>query len=114
MSERRDRSAWRSGLVWLPLALVVIAADQWSKSLIVARFEHYAAINVLPFLDIVRLHNPGAAFSFLADAGGWQRWFFTVLALGVSGAILWWLRGIDARRQALLALGLALVFGGAI
>jgi signal peptidase II len=69
---------------------------------------------VLPVLDITRLHNPGAAFSFLAGAGGWQRWFFTVLAVVVSGAIIHWLRSLDGARQKLLATGLALVLGGAI
>jgi signal peptidase II len=69
---------------------------------------------LLPVLDLTRLHNAGAAFSFLAGAGGWQRWAFTALAIGVSGAILAWLRGLHAHSQATLAAGLALVLGGAL
>ena len=69
---------------------------------------------VLPVLNIVRAHNTGAAFSFLADAGGWQRWVFSVLAIAVSAGIVWWLHGINARAQAALAAGLALILGGAV
>ncbi len=107
---RPRASGWR----WLPLALGVIVLDQLTKAWVEARFELYESLAVLPVLDITRLHNPGAAFSFLADAGGWQRWFFTALALLVSAGIVWWLRRIPAREQALLAAGLALIMGGAI
>jgi len=103
-------SGWR----WLPLALAVIVADQASKGWIERRFALYDSVAVLPVLDITRLHNPGAAFSFLAGAGGWQRWAFTALAIAVSIGILVWLRGIPARSQAVLAAGLALILGGAI
>jgi len=103
-------SGWR----WLPLAVGVVAADQLSKGWIERAFALYDSVPVLPVLDITRLHNPGAAFSFLAGAGGWQRWAFTALALGVSVAILVWLRGVPARSQLALAAGLALILGGAI
>jgi len=69
---------------------------------------------VLPILNIVRAHNYGAAFSFLDDAGGWQRWAFTVLAIGVSIALVFWLRKLALATQGLLAFGLALIVGGAI
>jgi signal peptidase II len=65
-------------------------------------------------LDIVRAHNTGAAWSFLAKAGGWQRWLFTLLALGVSAGIMYWLRRISARGQAMQAWGLSLVLAGAL
>jgi signal peptidase II len=107
---RPRASGWR----WLPLAIGVIVLDQLTKAWIEARFALYEALPVLPVLDITRLHNPGAAFSFLADAGGWQRWFFTGLAVVVSAGIVWWLRRVPAREQALLAAGLALIMGGAI
>ena len=103
-------NGWR----WLPLALAVLVADQLSKGWIEARYALYESTAVLPVLDITRLHNPGAAFSFLADAGGWQRGFFIVLAIVVSIAIVWWLRQIDARREAVLACGLSLILGGAV
>lgn len=103
-------SGWR----WLPLAIGVVVLDQLTKAWIEARFALYESWPLLPVLDITRLHNPGAAFSFLADAGGWQRWFFTGLAVIVSSGIVWWLRRIRAREQALLASGLALIMGGAV
>jgi len=113
MSEARP-ALRESGLVWLPVAVLSIIADQITKAVILARFELHESVTVLPVLDILRAHNPGAAFSFLAGAGGWQRWFFTLLAIGVSVAILMWLRQLPARRPVLPPLGLALVLGGAI
>ncbi len=106
--------AGRSGWRWLPLSIAIIAFDQLTKAWIESSFELYESVVVLPVLDITRLHNPGAAFSFLADAGGWQRWFFTGLALVVSIGIVWWLRRIDPRQQLALSSGLALIMGGAI
>ena len=103
-------SGWR----WLPLSALIIALDQASKAWIERHFQLYESVALLPVLDITRLHNPGAAFSFLAGAGGWQRWFFTGLALVVSVGIIVWLRGVHARAQAWLACGLALVLGGAL
>jgi signal peptidase II len=103
-----------SGWLWLPLSVAAIVVDQFTKTLILARFQLHESVTGLPVLDILRAHNPGAAFSFLAGAGGWQRWFFTVLAGGVSVAILIWLRQLRARAQAVPAAGLALVMGGAL
>jgi len=103
-----------SALRWLPLTAIVIALDQWSKTWIERNFELFESVAIWPILDITRVHNAGAAFSFLAGAGGWQRWFFTALAIVVSGAILWWMRGIHARAQRWLTIGLALILGGAI
>jgi len=107
-------AALQSGWRWLPLAAGVVLADQLSKGWIERAFALYDSIPLLPVLDFTRLHNPGAAFSFLAGAGGWQRWAFTGLALGVSVGILAWLRGVPARSQSALAAGLALILGGAI
>jgi len=107
-------AAMQSGWRWLPLAVAVVLADQLSKGWIERAFALYDSVAVLPVLDITRLHNPGAAFSFLAGAGGWQRWAFTGLALVVSAAILVWLRVVPARSQVALASGLALILGGAL
>ena len=103
-------SGWR----WLPLSALIIAIDQASKVWVERRFELYESIPLLPVFDLTYLRNTGAAFSFLAGAGGWQRWFFTLLALGVSVGIIVWLRGVHARAQAWLAAGLALILGGAL
>lgn len=114
MSEAARPPLRQSGWLWLPLSLLSLLADQLSKGAIVSRLRLHESITVLPVLDILRAHNPGAAFSFLAGAGGWQRWFFTALAAGVSLAILFWLRQLAARAQAIAASGLALVLGGAV
>ena len=99
---------------WLWLTLLVILVDQWTKRLVTSRLDEFEAVVLLPVLDFMRLHNEGAAFSFLSNASGWQRWFFITLAIGVSGAILVWLRRLPARGQNLLAAGLCLVMGGAL
>jgi len=103
-------SGWR----WLPLSALIIALDQASKLWVERSFALHESIVVLPVFDLTYLRNTGAAFSFLAGAGGWQRWFFTLLAAAVSVGIVVWLRGVHARAQAWLAAGLALILGGAL
>jgi signal peptidase II len=105
-----EPSGWR----WLPLTAIVIALDQLTKWLIEKNFELYERVEVLPVLDITRLHNTGAAFSMLAGASGWQRWFFTVLAMGVGVAIVVWLGRLKAKSQGLLACSLSLILAGAL
>jgi signal peptidase II len=105
----RSGPDWR----WLLASLAVIVLDQASKAVVISRFELFDRLPVLPFFDLVRLHNTGAAFSMLADAGGWQNWFFTAVAVGVSGTLLWWFRQVP-RGRVLVPLALALVLGGAI
>jgi signal peptidase II len=99
---------------WLWVGVAVIALDQWTKWLIVERFEEFDRLVLLPVLEFMRLHNEGAAFSFLDDAGGWQRWLFIGLAVAVSTGILVWLRRLPAKGQGLLAAGLSLILGGAL
>jgi signal peptidase II len=97
-----------SGIRWLWISVLVIAVDQLSKLWIERTMVLGDSFPVLPVLDIVRAHNTGAAFSFLADAGGWQRWAFSALALVL------WLRRLALTTHAMLAFGLALILGGAI
>ena len=104
----------RSGLPWAGLALFAILADQLTKLWVVSALQLHEAREWLPVLSILRAHNEGAAFSFLAGAGGWQRWLFTALALVVSFAILTWLRRLDGSQQRLLVVSLALILGGAL
>lgn len=101
-------------ILWLSIASTVVVIDQFTKWLIVENFTLYQRIPVLPVFDLVRLHNTGAAFSFLADASGWQNWFFAGVALAVSIGIVWWLLTLPPRGRGVLALGLVLVLGGAI
>ena len=100
-------------LRWLWLTGVVLVLDQQTKAWIGASLSLYERIGVLPFLDITRVHNRGAAFSFLSTASGWQRWFFAALALVVSALIVIWLRRLPPG-QGRLAAALALVLGGAL
>jgi signal peptidase II len=112
--EEARRKAQRSAIRWLWLSLTVIVLDQITKLYIMANFELYDRIEVLPVLDITRLHNTGAAFSFLANAGGWQRWFFILLGIIVSGLVVAWLARLPVKGRAWLAAALALVVGGAV
>jgi signal peptidase II len=100
--------------LWLYVSLAVIVADQLSKWAIVKYVPLYKRIRLTPFLNLTHQENEGAAFSFLADASGWQRWFFIVLALGIGGAIVVWLWRLRTTGQMVLSAGLALVLGGAI
>ena len=104
------QSGWR----WLPLAGIVIVLDQITKIWVQRHFEYAESVTVLPVLNITLRYNTGAAFSFLADASGWQRWFFAGLALTVAGAIVVWLRRMDGRVQARLACSLSLIMAGAL
>ena len=111
MIEPRLRECgWR----WLPLSAGLILLDQVSKAWIEMHYMLGEYTPVFFWLDITRLHNPGAAFSFLADAGGWQRWFFTLLAIGISAGLVVWLRRLHVRDERVLVIALASILGGAI
>ena len=103
----------RGSLVFLWLSGLIVAFDQLSKFVIERELALLQSITVLPVLEITRMHNTGAAFSFLADAAGWQRWLFTALAVIVSIVLALWLRRID-RGARVLATAVALILGGAI
>ena len=98
---------------WLFLSVLVIVLDKWTKWLVSSQFEYREVLAVCANLNLTLAHNTGAAFSFLAQAGGWQRWFFAGIALAVSGVLTVWLMRLPAGKP-WLALGLALLLGGAI
>jgi signal peptidase II len=110
----RALPALASGWRWLPLAALIIVADQAIKAWMVHHFALLERVHVLRVLDIILTYNTGAAFSFLSDASGWQRWLFVLLALGVSAALMVWMRRLHAAVHGLLACGLALIVGGAL
>jgi len=115
VNDQSNLSARRSNFVnWLILAAVIIVADQLSKWAIVEWVPLYDRVPLNSFLNFTHQQNTGAAFSFLADASGWQRWFFVVLATVVSGVITGWLWQIRKEGPMILAAGLALVLGGAV
>jgi signal peptidase II len=98
--------------LWLGLAAVVILADQVTKTLIIGWFQLGDVRPVTGYFNLVRAHNAGAAFSFLAGASGWQRWFFTVLGLVVSGFIVWMIR--QHPTQKLFCFAVSMIMGGAL
>ena len=102
-----------SMLKWLGLSLFAILLDQGTKLAIDSSMKLYQSIPILPFFKLTYVHNTGAAFSFLSEAGGWQRWFFAGLALVISCVIAVWLARLK-QHETLLAVALALVLGGAI
>ncbi len=101
-------------IFWFAVAAVIVVADQVTKRLVIDNLTLYQHLPVLPIFDLVRLHNTGAAFSFLAGASGWQNWLFMGVAVVVVVGIVWWLTTLPKRGRAVLALGLTLVLGGAI
>jgi signal peptidase II len=98
--------------LWLGLAAIVILADQVTKTLILGWFQYGESRPVTDFFNLVRVHNTGAAFSFLAGASGWQRWFFIGLGLVASGFIVWMLRRHPD--QKLFCLAISMIMGGAL
>ena len=99
-------------LPWLGLALLIIIADQLTKMLIIGNYRLGDATFITSFFNIVRAHNTGAAFSFLASAGGWQRWFFTGIGIAAALFIVWMLRSHAS--QKLFSFALACILGGAV
>lgn len=102
------------GWHWVWVAALVVALDQITKAWIARHLAPGETVTLLPVLAVTLRDNPGAAFSMLADAAGWQRWFFSAVALVVSLAILAYLYRLDARGKRVLVVGLALILGGAV
>ena len=107
-SARRPASLWP----WLGIALAVVLVDQLTKTVIAGTLDLGASHAVTRFFDIVRAHNTGAAFSFLAGAAGWQRWFFIGLGAAAAAFIVWMLSRHGGQR--LFGWALALILGGAV
>lgn len=107
------RSSPGGGLLpWLALALIILIADQFTKVLIMGYYRLGDSTTITSFFNIVRAHNTGAAFSFLAGASGWQRWFFTGIGVAAAIFIVWMLRSHPGQR--LFSFALSCVLGGAI
>ena len=100
-------------LKYLTISAAIIGLDQVTKWLMVSLLALYETVAIMPYFNLTMAHNHGAAFSFLAQAGGWQRWFFTVLALVISTVLVVWLAKLKPEAK-LEAISLSLVIGGAI
>ena len=99
-------------LVWLAMALLILIADQFTKVMVIGYFRLGDSMTMTSFFNLVRAHNTGAAFSFLAGASGWQRWFFTAVGCGAAALIVWMLRSHSSQR--LFAFALTCILGGAV
>ena len=112
-SKKFAKSGSRQGLVlWLGIALLVLLIDQFTKVLVLGAFQLGDSTPITSFFNLVRVHNHGAAFSFLASAGGWQRWFFTGIGVVATLFMLWMLRSHAG--QTLFCLAISLILGGAV
>jgi signal peptidase II len=113
MARTASRAGAASGMLpWLGLALILLIADQFTKVLILGYYRLGDATYVTSFFNIVRAHNTGAAFSFLAGASGWQRWLFTAIGVAATIFIVWMLR--SHHQQKLFSFALACILGGAV
>jgi signal peptidase II len=106
------RAGGRGWLPWLGLAVAVFIVDQLTKVLILGYYRYGDTTHVTSFFNIVRAHNTGAAFSFLAQASGWQRWLFTAIGVAAAVVIVWMLRSHAGKK--LFSFSLACILGGAI
>lgn len=107
------KNVMNTGLSWLWLTLICLIVDQVTKHQVVGSMELYESIQVLSFFSITYVHNLGAAFSFLADQGGWQRWFFTAIAAIASIVFIIWLAKTPKDKK-LLSIAFALLLSGAL
>ena len=103
----------KSPTKWLWISALVILLDQLTKQIAESQLTPHQAVNLFPYFDWYLTYNTGAAFSFLADAGGWQRWFFTITALVISAIIFFWIKKL-APEDKITAISLSLILGGAI
>jgi signal peptidase II len=103
----------RSGLVWLVLSIVLLTLDQITKWVVSTEMSLYQTIDILPVFNFTYVHNYGAAFSFLSEAGGWQKYFFSIIAITISVLLIYWLKKLPATNK-LLCSAYALVLAGAI
>jgi len=100
-------------LRWLWISIAVIALDLVTKQWALASLAHYQSVPLFPYFDLTLMFNPGAAFSFLSDQGGWQRWFFIVVASAVTIGLVVWLFKLKIDER-LVAVALSLIIGGAV
>lgn len=98
---------------WMIIAAVIVIADQITKYIATVKLEMYESIAVMPMFNFTLMHNEGAAFSFLSDAGGWQRWFFTIISFVVSIVLIVWIKKLKPEEKC-EALAFSFILGGAV
>ena len=103
----------KSGLIWLWVTVVLLILDQVTKYVVSTQMQLYQSIELLPVFNLTYVHNYGAAFSFLSEAGGWQRWFFSIIAISISILLTYWLKKLPAKNLVLCG-SYSLVLAGAL
>ena len=112
MGKGKSANAGSGWLLWIGIAVLIMVLDQLTKVLILGSFQYGDSLPVTSFFNLVRVHNHGAAFSFLADAGGWQRWFFTGIGVVATVLMVWMLRKHPGQR--LFCAAISFILGGAV
>ena len=112
MAKGKGSRAGSGWLLWIGIAALIVVLDQFSKVLVLGSFQYGDSLPITSFFNLVRVHNAGAAFSFLANAGGWQRWFFTGLGLVATLVMVWLLRSHAGQR--LFCSAISFILGGAV
>jgi signal peptidase II len=112
MAKGKGARAGSGWLLWIGIAALIVVVDQFTKVLVLGSFQYGEGLPITSFFNLVRVHNLGAAFSFLSNAGGWQRWFFTGLGLLAAGVMVWLLRSHAGQR--LFCSAISFILGGAI
>jgi len=105
----RAASGW---LLWIGIAALIVVVDQFTKVLILGSFQYGESLTLTSYFNLVRVHNLGAAFSFLSNAGGWQRWFFTGIGIAATLFMVWMLRSHAGQR--LFSSAISFILGGAV
>ena len=112
MAKGKSTRAGSGWLLWIGIAALIVVLDQFTKVLVLGSFRYGESLTVTSYFNLVRVHNLGAAFSFLSDAGGWQRWFFTGLGTVAALVMVWLLRSHAGQR--LFCSAISFILGGAI
>ena len=112
MAKGKGTRAGSGWLLWIGIAALIVVIDQFTKVLVLGSFQYGEGVPVTSFFNLVRVHNLGAAFSFLSNAGGWQRWFFTGLGSVAALVMVWLLRSHAGQR--LFSSAISFILGGAI
>ena len=112
MAKGKSARAGGGWLLWIGIAALIVVVDQFTKVLIIGSFQYGESLPITAYFNLVRVHNLGAAFSFLSDAGGWQRWFFTGLGTVAALVMVWLLRSHASQR--LFCAAVSCILGGAV
>ena len=111
MAKGKGTRAGSGWLMWIGIAALIVVIDQFTKVLIIGSFQYGESLPITSYFNLVRVHNLGAAFSFLSNAGGWQRWFFTALGIVAALFMVWMLRSHPGQR--LFSSAISFILGGA-